>query len=1208
MDTLDRLKALLAQRIAVTDGAMGTMIQSHQLTEADFRGDEFRDHPRDLKGCNDLLSITRPDVIAGIHRAFLDAGADILETNTFTATSIALADYAMEDQARAINLASARIARQAVDERMAADPERPLFVAGSMGPTNKTASLSPDVNDPGFRAITFDQLADAYYEQARALVDGGVDILLPETSFDTLNVKAALFGIARLFEEGARRVPVWCSMTIVDRSGRTLSGQTTEAFFDSVSHADLLVVGINCSLGPAEMRGFVEELSRIVPTYTACVPNAGLPNELGGYDETPEHMAGLLAEFADAGWVNIVGGCCGSRPEHIRAVTSAVAGKPPRPLPAVPRATRLSGMEPLTISTESNFIVIGERTNVSGSRKFKRLIADNKLEEALSVARQQVEGGANILDVCMDDALLDGEAAMTGFLNLIASDPEIARLPIMIDSSKFSVIEAGLKCLQGKGVVNSLSLKEGEEEFERQARIVRRYGAAVVIMGFDESGQATSVDRRVDIARRAHRILTERVGFPEEDIIFDPNVLTVGTGIAEHDHYAVNFLEATRRIKQIFPLCKVSGGISNVSFSFRGNDPVREAMHAAFLYHAIRAGLDMGIVNAGQLAIYEEIPEPLRRAVEDVLLDADPGATERLLDLAATVTGGGDTATRVEAWREQPLAERLAHALLKGNHDYVDVDIAEALETYPSPLDIIEGPLMNGMNQVGDLFGAGKMFLPQVVKSARVMKKAVAILEPLMEQDAGGVATKGTIVMATVKGDVHDIGKNITGVVLRCNGYQVIDLGVMVPGQKILDTALEVDADLIGLSGLITPSLDEMAHVAGEMRRRGFTIPLLIGGATTSNKHTSVKIAPEYPGIAVHVRDASRAAGVVGDLLHPTRREEFAKKNADKQALLRKRYLATQAARDLIPLEQARARRTPIEWHAADIPTPTFLGLRSIEVPVAELIQWIDWTPFFHAWDLKGRYPEILDDDKIGARARELHDDARALLDRIAAERLLSPRGAYGFFPAAAVGDDIVVYRDRAREHEQARFFMLRQQGQKQPCYCLADFVAPRASGIADHIGAFVVTSGAETADLARDFSIRLKDDYNAILIEALADRLVEAFAEMLHARVRQEWDGPGSTPPEGIRPAFGYPACPDHTEKEPLLALLEAESRAGVRLTETMMMTPGASVSGIYLRHPEARYFSVGKLARDQVEDYARRKGISREEAERRLTTHLGY
>ena len=1204
MTTLEQLESVLATRIAVTDGAMGTMIQSYGLSEADFRGDDFTDHPRDLQGCNDLLSITRPDVISAIHESFLDAGADIIETNTFTATSIALADYAMEEQAYAINVAAARIARAAVDAAMAADPSRTRFVAGSMGPTNKTASLSPDVNDPGFRAVTFDELAAAYYEQARGLVDGGVDFLLPETAFDTLNVKAALSAIDKLFADGARRVPVWCSMTIVDKSGRTLSGQTTEAFYNSIAHADLAVVGINCALGPAEMRAYVEELARIVPTYVACVPNAGLPNELGGYDETPEHMAALLGDFASSGLVNIVGGCCGTRPEHIRAIAAAVAGAAPRQLAQPAPATRLSGLEALTITPESNFIVIGERTNVAGSLKFKRLIADNQLEEALTVARQQVEGGANILDVCMDDAMLDGEAAMTRFLHMVASDPDISRLPIMIDSSKFSVIEAGLRCLQGKGVVNSISLKEGEAEFERQARIVRSFGAAVVVMGFDENGQATTVDHRIAIAKRAYAILTERVGFPAEDIIFDPNVLTVGTGIAEHDDYAVAFLEATRQLKQLFPGCKVSGGISNVSFSFRGNNPVREAMHAAFLYHAIRAGLDMGIVNAGQLAIYEEIPTELRTLVEDVLLNRDADATERLVTAAtAFKDSAGNAVAATQEWREAPLPERIAHALLKGTHEFVDSDIAEALTLYDEPLNIIEGPLMDGMERVGDLFGAGKMFLPQVVKSARVMKKAVAILEPLM--DAGGTAkSKGVIVMATVKGDVHDIGKNITGVVLRCNGYSVIDLGVMVPTAKILATAREVGADIIGLSGLITPSLDEMVHVAREMKRLGFTIPLLIGGATTSNKHTSVKIAPEYDHITAHVRDASRAPGVVGQLLNPDKRAGFAAKNAAKQELLRTRYAAGQVARDLVSIEQARQRRTPIEWRSEDLPAPAFLGLRAIEVDITELVDFIDWTPFFHTWDLKGRFPDILDSPKVGERARELHADARALLDRIAKDKLLGARGVYGFLPAAARGDDIIIYADEQRDRERARLFMLRQQGQKTPCYSLADFVAPVSSGLADHIGVFAVTAGLNERELSDSFAAD-NDDYNAIMTKALADRLAEAFAEMLHGRVRAEWGGRAEE--VGIRPAFGYPACPDHTEKQTLFELVDA-GRAGIELTETMMMTPAASVSGIYLNHPESRYFSIGKIGRDQVEDYARRKGISRAQAERRLGVHLGY
>ncbi len=1218
MGALEQLKDALSRRIVVVDGAMGTAIQSHRLTESDYRGDEYRNHARDLAGCNDLLSITRPDVITQIHQSFLDAGADIIETNSFSASSISLADYGLAERAREINLAAARVARSAADQATEKDPSRPRFVAGSIGPTNKTASLSPDVADAGRRAVTFDDLADSYYEQASALVEGGVDLLLPETSFDTLNVKAALYAIARLFDEGGRRVPVICSMTITDRSGRTLSGQTVEAFYNSIAHADLLAVGINCALGATEMRPFVEELSRLAPIYTSCVPNAGLPNELGGYDEPPELTASVLGEFAERGWLNIVGGCCGTRPEHIAAIAEAVAGMPPRTPPVRPPHTRLSGLEPLTIRTEANFIVIGERTNVAGSRKFRRLIAAEKYEEALDVARKQVEGGANVLDVCMDDAMIDGESAMTRFLNFVATEPEIARLPVMIDSSKFTVIEAGLKCLQGKGIVNSISLKAGEEEFERQARTIRRYGAAVLVMAFDEEGQATDVERRVAIARRVYAILTDKVGFPPEDIIFDPNVLTVGTGIEEHADYAVSFIEATRRIKELFPLCKVSGGISNVSFAFRGNNAVREAMHAAFLYHAIRAGLDMGIVNAGQLAVYEEIPDDLRTRVEDVLLDRNADATERLTDLAATYRTESVTKERKLAWRTEPLETRLSYALSQGTHEFLEADIAEALASYPSALAIIEGPLMDGMNRVGELFGAGKMFLPQVVKSARVMRKAVDLLEPHLDSndaEAASSANKGTVLIATVKGDVHDIGKNITAVVLRCNGYRVIDLGVMVPTERILDAARRERADFVGLSGLITPSLEEMIHVAAEMKRLEMTTPLLIGGATTSAKHTAVKIAPAYDHATVHVRDASLAVGVVGQLMSKDRREGFERANAEKQTRLREQYESTRSTRPLLPLAEARARKPTIEWRAADLAAPPFFGVREVKAEIDELEPWIDWSPFFHVWEIKGVYPALLDDPKSGDRAREVYADGRAMLERIISERTLSARGVYGYFPAASSGDDLVLYTDETRRAERARLYLVRQQRDKHPCLCLADFVAPRSTSLSDSVGAFAVTTGTQVPELVAELE-RKSDDYGAIMVKALADRLAEAFATMLHARVRSECGyGEELTPDElvrerhrGIRPAFGYPSCPDHSEKLTLWALLEPDRRAGIALTESMAMMPAASVSGIYLAHPAAKYFSVGKLGRDQIEDYARRKGIGRERAERWLSAHLGY
>ena len=1215
------LHKLMRERILVIDGAMGTMIQRQGLDEDDYRGTRFQDHPSSLKGCNDLLGLTQPKLIEELHLQFLRAGADIIETNTFNANAVAMADYAMEAQVREMNLASAQVARRAV-ERFASESERVCMIAGSMGPTTKTASLSPDVNDPGARGITYDELVTIYYEQAQALLEGGVDLLLAETSFDTLNMRAALFAIQKLFADGGRRVPVMSSATITDRSGRTLSGQTIAAYYQSVAHVDLSYIGINCALGADEMRPYVEELAGLSRFPVACVPNAGLPNELGEYDETPESMGALLGEFANNGWLNFAGGCCGTRPEHIAAIADAVAGVAPRK-PAEPKPfTSLSGLEPLVITPESNFTMIGERTNVTGSRKFKRLIMNDHYEEAVEVARQQVEGGANIIDVCMDEGMLESEAAMTRFLNLIAAEPDIARVPVMIDSSKFTVIEAGLKCIQGKGVVNSISLKEGEEAFKEHASLIRRYGAAVVVMAFDETGQATTVDHRLTIARRAYRILTEELGFPPEDIIFDPNILTVGTGIEEHADYAVSFIEAVRQIKAEMPLCKVSGGVSNISFSFRGNDPVREAMHAAFLYHAIKAGLDMGIVNAGQLEVYDEIEPELRERVEDVLLNRRADATERLIDFASSYTREETEKQDVKQWRTGTLEERMSHALVKGIADHVDEDVAEALEKYPSPLSIIEGPLMDGMNVVGGLFGEGKMFLPQVVKSARVMKKAVAILEPLMEEEkrkSGKTHAKGKMVIATVKGDVHDIGKNIVGVVLRCNGYEVEDLGVMVPAKQILDAAREMKADVVGLSGLITPSLDEMIHVAKEMKRLKMNIPLLIGGATTSGKHTAVKIAPVYDGPSVHVGDASLAVGVLGKLLSSTQRDGFVAANADKQATLRENFERTQKQRTLLPLAEARARKVEVEWRAEDVAKPAFVGTRTLtedDIPVSDLVPWIDWSPFFHAWELKGLYPAILDHERYGERARELFDDGQKLLRRICDEKLLRARGVYGFFPAASEGEDIVIY-DQERENERARFYFLRQQEDKRPCFCLADYVAPASSQLQDHIGGFTVTAGLGTDELVAEFE-RDHDDYQAIMVKALADRLAEAFAEMLHKRVRDEW-GYGkqedidfqsvlSENYRGIRPAFGYPACPDHSDKSTLFSLLDATAATGVSLTESMAMTPTAAVSGIYLGHPQSRYFAVRRLGRDQVEDYAARKGISRQEAERWLAPYLTY
>ena len=1219
MNTIQKLNDLLSNRIAIIDGAMGTMIQGHPLEEADFRGEEFKDHPAPLKGCNDVLSITRPDLIEEIHKSFLESGAHFITTNTFNATSIAMGDYQLEPQVRAMNLASAQAAVRARDAFVAANPGEPRFVAGSLGPTNKTASLSPDVNDPGYRGVTFDELVEAYYEQAAALMEGGVDVFLCETSFDTLNMKAALFAITKLRDETGQHIPVISSATITDRSGRTLSGQTPEAFWNSVEHADITIVSINCALGAEDMRPHVEELSRCATVYTACFPNAGLPNEMGEYDDTPEHMAKVLGEFCRDGLLNVVGGCCGTTPEHIRAITDAAARHEPRQAPERQPHLRLSGLEPVNVTPDTNFVMIGERTNITGSARFRRLIREDDYEAAVEVARQQVDGGANILDVCMDEGMIDGHAAMKKLLNLIGAEPDITRIPVMVDSSKFSVIEEGLKCLQGKGVVNSISLKEGEEDFVEKASLVRRYGAAVVVMAFDEEGQATDVERRVSISKRAFKILTERVGFPPEDIIFDPNILTVGTGIEEHNDYAVNFIEATRRIKAEIPGTRVSGGVSNISFSFRGNNTVREAMHAAFLYHAIKAGLDMAIVNAGQLEVYEDIEPKLLEHVEDVLLNRRPDATERLVDFAETVKSKGKSKEEQLAWRTEPLAKRLEHALLKGITDYVDEDVAEALETYEKPLDIIEGPLMDGMNVVGELFGEGKMFLPQVVKSARVMKKAVAILEPIMEKErqaTGETSAKGKIVMATVKGDVHDIGKNIVGVVLRCNGYEVIDLGVMVPADKILTAAIEENADIIGLSGLITPSLDEMIHVAKEMQRREFDLPLLIGGATTSSKHTAVKIAPSYDKVTAHVQDASLAVGVVGKLISKEHREAFARDNAQKQDSIRTRYHATQRKQTVLSLEEARARRPEISFGDSEVAAPAFTGLRDVELSLSELVSFIDWTPFFHAWEIKGVYPKLLDDPKVGPRAKELFDDGRALLDEILAGGELGARGVYGFFPAASVGEDIVIYDDE-REKERARFYFLRQQMDRKPLYSLADFVAPAQSGARDYIGAFAVTAGLGLETIVSRYE-RQNDDYNAIMAKALADRLAEAFAEYLHAKARRDW-GFGQSEDltneqlvreeyRGIRPAFGYPACPDHSDKETLFELLEATPRTGIELTSSYAMFPTAAVSGIYLGHPESKYFAVGPIGRDQVEDYAARKGLSVEDVERAVAQNLSY
>jgi 5-methyltetrahydrofolate--homocysteine methyltransferase len=1218
-----RLREALIERILVFDGAMGTMIQAYRPSESDFRGEQFREHPRDLKGCNDLLSLTKPQMIEEIHRAHLKAGADVLETNTFNANAISMSDYGMESQVYAMNRAAAEIARRVADEYSQKAPNRPRFVAGSLGPTNRTASISSDVTNASLRAVTFDALRDAYYEQARGLLDGRVDILLAETSFDTLNMKAALFAIQQLLEERGEEVPIISSVTVVDASGRTLSGQTPEAFWISVSHAPLFGVGINCSLGPEMMRPYVEELSRVADVFTSCIPNAGLPNAFGGYDETPEQMATVLGDFAREGWLNFAGGCCGSTPEHTRAIAEAVRGVRPR-TPSRPEPySRLCGLEPLTIRPESNFIVIGERTNVSGSRKFARLITSEDYEGALEVARNQVEGGANILDVNMDEGLLDSEKAMTTFLHQLGAEPDVARLPIMVDSSKFSVIEAGLKCLQGKGIVNSISLKEGEDKFLEQARLIRRYGAAVVVMAFDEEGQATGTSRKVEILERAYRLLTERAGFPPQDIIFDPNVLTVATGIEEHNDYAKTFIEATRQLKQRCPGAKVSGGVSNLSFSFRGNDFVREAMNSAFLYHAIHAGLDMGIVNAGQLAVYDEIRSELRELIEDVLFNRRADATERLTDFAQSHSGPGRIQEKDEAWRRESVEERLKHSLIKGIVDHIEEDTEEARRQYGRPLRVIEGPLMDGMDVVGDLFGAGKMFLPQVVKSARVMKKAVAYLEPFMEAEKAefqDTREQGKVLLATVKGDVHDIGKNIVGVVLGCNGYKVIDLGVMVPSDRILQTAKDEKVDIIGLSGLITPSLDEMVHVASELERTRFKVPLLIGGATTSSKHTAVKIAPAYSQGTLHVEDASRAVGVVTDLMSSTSKQVLLEKNRKEQAKAREDYEGG-ASRELVSYEEARRRHAEIDPEPTLIATPDFLGIRPlVDIPLGDIVPYIDWTPFFHAWELRGVFPAILDKPDVGKAARELYQNAEKLLEEIVAARLLRARAVYGFFPANAEGDDIIVFKDATRKTELGRFHTLRQQQLRRDgkgYLALADFVAPLESGQCDYIGAFAVTAGHGAAELVQRFE-KDHDDYQAIMVKALADRLAEALAEKLHEQARRDC-GFGRDESlskvelirehyRGIRPAPGYPASPDHTEKETLFRLLEAEKHACISLTETFAMLPAASVSGMYFNHPEARYFSVGKIGKDQVIDYARRKSMSVEEVERWLGPNLAY
>ncbi len=1206
----------MQKRILILDGGMGTLIQQHKPGEAEYRGERFRSHHKDLKGNSDLLCMTQPEMIRSIHEKYLEAGADIIETNTFTATAVAQADYDLQSIVREMNVRAAQVARQAADLWNAKTPHHKRWVAGSIGPMNRSLSLSPDVNDPAFRAVTWDEVREAYAEQVRGLIEGGVDIILLETIFDTLNAKAALIAIDEVQRELGVSLPLMISVTIVDKSGRTLSGQTVEAFWISVAHARPMTVGINCSLGAREMRPFLAELVGIADTFISVYPNAGLPNAFGGYDEAPETTARLVREFAEEGMINLAGGCCGTRPEHIAAIRAAVDGVSPRAPKRSEPLTRLSGLEPLVIRPDSNFQMIGERTNVTGSRKFLRHIKEGDFTTALEVALDQVRGGANILDVNMDEGMLDSEAAMERFLKLVAGEPEIARIPIMVDSSKWTVLERGLTCLQGKSVVNSISLKEGEADFVAKARVCRSHGAAVVVMAFDEQGQADTTERKVAICRRAYRILTEEVGFDPTDIVFDPNIFAVATGIEEHARYAIAFIEAATQIKASCPGAKVSGGVSNLSFSFRGNDHVREAMHSAFLYHAIRAGMDMGIVNAGQLVVYEDIEPELLERIEDVLFDRRPDATERLVELAERVKGAGQKREHDLRWRDAPVEKRLEHALVHGLVDFIEADVEEARSKLPRPLDVIEGPLMAGMNVVGDLFGAGKMFLPQVVKSARVMKRAVAYLMPFMEEEkqrlgAAAQRAAGKVLLATVKGDVHDIGKNIVGVVLGCNNYEVIDLGVMVSADRILDAAEEHGVDLVGLSGLITPSLDEMVHVAGEMQRRGMSLPLLIGGATTSRQHTAVKIAPAYSSAVVHVLDASRAVATVSSLLAPDQRDAFASKNVEEQDKLRALH-ARGPIRPLTPYAEANANRPQLAHDA--VARPPFLGRRAVDVPLGELTGYIDWTFFFTAWELKGRYPEILEHPRYGQAARELFEHAQPILARIVREGLLRARGVYGYWPAASEDNDIVLYADEARTSELARFPMLRQQREKgdaDPHYCLADFVAPAG----DYVGAFAVTAGLGAAELVREYEAG-HDDYSAIIVKALADRLAEALAELLHERVRREWYAPDerltneqriAEDYRGIRPALGYPACPDHTDKPRLFELLGARE-VGMDLTETFAMTPAASVSGLYLAHPGARYFSVGKIDRAQVEDYARRKGMTVAAVERHLGSILGY
>lgn len=1224
---LNDLKKILSERILIMDGAMGSLIQEYKLSEEDFRGEQFRDHEHDLKGNSDLLSITQPGIIREIHCKYLEAGADIIETNTFTATSIAQADYGTTDHIYKMNFESARLANESAADYTIKDPDKPRFVAGSLGPLNKTLSMSSNVNDPGYRDVTFERVAAAYKEAARGLMDGGADILLIETIFDTLNAKATIFALMELFEETGNELPIMISGTIVDQSGRTLSGQTTEAFWNSVRHTkNLLSVGLNCSLGPKQIRPFIEELSSIADTFVSLYPNAGLPNEMGGYDETPESMMKFFDEFGKEGFFNIVGGCCGTTPDHIKAFSELAEKYKPREIPKREKYLRLSGLEPLTFRPDTNFVNVGERTNVTGSRKFARLIKQENFEEALSVAKDQVEGGAQIIDVNMDEGMINSEEVMTKFLNMVASEPEIAKLPFMIDSSKWSVIESGLRCLQGKGIVNSISLKEGEEAFKEHARKVMMYGAAVIVMAFDEKGQADTYERKIRICERAYKILTEEIGFPAEDIIFDPNIFAIATGIEEHNNYAVDYIEATRWIKKNLPYAKVSGGVSNLSFSFRGNNTVREAMHAAFLYHAIEAGMDMGIVNAGQLEVYEEIPKDLLERVEDVILNRRNDATERLLEFAETVKQKDKTEKTEEEWRQLPVEERLKHSLVKGITDFIESDTEEARKKSPSALEVIEGPLMDGMNVVGDLFGSGKMFLPQVVKSARVMKKAVAYLIPFIEEEkkvAGGKQSAGTVLLATVKGDVHDIGKNIVGVVLGCNNYDVIDLGVMVPSDKILSTAVDKNVDIIGLSGLITPSLDEMVHVAKEMERMKIDKPLLIGGATTSRVHTAVKISPNFSGSTVHVLDASKSVNVVGSLINEKQKTAFSKKVKLEYDELRENYSKRQRSKETISIEEARKNKLQLDWEKTEITKPNKLGITTLDdFPLNQLREYIDWTPFFITWELKGKYPSILDNKKLGKEATKLYNDANKLLDKIIDEKLLTAEGVAGLFPANSVGgDDIELYADDNRKGLLSTLHTIRQQSKKSSTssnVALADFVAPKESGVNDYIGAFAVTTGLGIEKLIKQFE-KNHDDYNSIMTKALADRLAEAFAEYLHEKVRKEfW---GYSPEEnfsnddlikenytGIRPAPGYPAQPDHTEKLTIWKLLDVEKNTGITLTENLAMHPAASVCGLYFSHPDSKYFTTGKIEKDQVADYAKRKGMSLQEIEKWLQPILNY